>query len=329
METKQVNDSAVFPESIVKHLARKQVLRYGENPHQRAALYVEADAVPTGIASACQLQGKELSYNNFLDADAAVRCVSAFNNPTCVIVKHANPCGVATAGTVRQAYVHAHAADPTSAFGGIIAFNSPLDKLTAEAIVERQFAEVIAAPTIHDDALPPLCIRPNIRVLAGWTNSPKDRAIEWRTITGGWLLQEEDQNARLLDGFRTVTERHTDSLGELADLLFAWKVVEFVKSNAIVLARNLRTTGIGPGQPNRAMSVRIACEHARKHGPVTRTVLASDAFFPFRDGIDAAREAGVTAIIQPGGSQRDQEVIDAANEHGMALIFTGIRHFRH
>jgi len=310
-----------------------QPLRYGENPHQKAALYRTAEPKPGSVAHATQLQGKELSFNNLVDADAANQAVKAFEATTCVIVKHANPCGIATAATPVAAYELAYRADPTSAFGGVIAFNRPLDAAAAEAIVGRQFAEVIVAPEIRAEARATLAKKSGIRVLETGRpashDTPRQESFEIKTIEGGVLLQSPDLGAVDVATAKVVTRRQPTS-AELRDLAFAWTVVKFVKSNAIVLARDGATIGIGAGQPSRVMSARIAALKAEEAKlDVVGTVLASDAFFPFRDGIDAAAERGVRAVVQPGGSMRDEEVIQAADEHELAMIFTGMRHFRH
>jgi phosphoribosylaminoimidazolecarboxamide formyltransferase/IMP cyclohydrolase len=310
-----------------------QPLRYGENPHQRAALYRTAEHVPGSIAHAQQLQGKELSFNNLVDADAAYQAVKAFDAVGCVIVKHASPCGIATAATPVTAYQLAYRADPSSAFGGVIAFNRPLDQSSAEAIVGQQFAEVIVAPEISKAASAVLAQKQGIRVLqAGWPTASAaagEASFEWRTIEGGLLVQTTDDGRVDIASARVVTQRQPTA-NEVRDLTFAWTAVKYVKSNAIVLARDTATIGIGAGQPSRVMSARIAALKAEEAKlDVTGSVLASDAFFPFRDGIDAAAERGVLAVVQPGGSVRDEEVIRAADEHGMTMIFTGMRHFRH
>jgi phosphoribosylaminoimidazolecarboxamide formyltransferase/IMP cyclohydrolase len=309
----------------------KQAMRYGENPHQKAAFYVETRPAKGSISDARQLQGKELSFNNIADADAALECVRTFDEgPACVIVKHANPCGVAIGRTLSEAYVRAYATDPTSAFGGIIAFNRALDAETARSILERQFVEVIIAPGIEEAASSLLTAKPNIRVLdCGGMNPPPCEELDYRRVSGGLLVQERDIACITPGELRVVTGRQP-SAQELNDLAFVWKVVKFVKSNAIVYGKNQQTIGIGAGQMSRVYSARIAAIKAADEGlSIAGSVLASDAFFPFRDGIDAAAEVGVTAVIQPGGSVRDEEVIAAANEHGMAMVFTGIRHFRH
>ncbi len=321
-----------FPERLDIRVERREVLRYGENPHQQAAFYVDAD-VPAGtLARAEQFQGKPMSYNNIADTDAALDCVRSFRNPACCIVKHANPCGVAEATDIASAYEAAYATDPTSAFGGIIAFNRPLNAALAKAIVERQFVEVIIAPTIESAALIVLKTKQNVRVLAtgAWPEAPLQQ-LEYKRVMGGLLVQDRDFNAQTLglEDLKTVSKRQP-SADELTDLLFAWRVVACVKSNAIVYARGQRTIGIGAGQMSRVYSARIAAIKAADEGlEVTGSVMASDAFFPFRDGIDSAAEVGIRAVIQPGGSMRDAEVIAAADEHGMAMVFTSQRHFRH
>lgn len=323
---------STFPSSYSAHFVKKQEMRYGENPHQRAAFYVEHTPPAGSIALAQQLQGKALSFNNIADTDAALECVKSFaETPACVIVKHANPCGVAAAEYLQEAYEQAYAADPTSAFGGIIAFNRPLDAATARLIAERQFVEVIIAPAIEAAARKLLTSKPNVRVLAcgEWPKSPAP-GWDYKRISGGLLLQEQDIGAVVpQDKLAAVTER-LPTAQEFKDLLFAWRVVKFVKSNAIVYARNEQTIGIGAGQTSRVMSSQIAGLKAKEAGFSTQgAAMASDAFFPFRDALDAAAEAGIKAVIQPGGSRRDNEIIAAANEYDMVMIFTGIRHFRH
>ncbi|HEY5789680.1 MAG TPA: bifunctional phosphoribosylaminoimidazolecarboxamide formyltransferase/IMP cyclohydrolase [Gammaproteobacteria bacterium] len=306
-----------------------QTLRYGENPHQAAAFYVEPQRGEASVASARQLQGKELSYNNIADTDAALECVKQFGDgPACVIVKHANPCGVACAATLLEAYERAYATDPESAFGGIIACNVELDAATAEAIVARQFVEVIVAPSVSDAAGAVLAAKKNVRLLAcgAWPAEAAPR-VDFKRVNGGLLVQEAD--LALSDDLRIVTRREPTEQ-EIHDLLFSWRVAKFVKSNAIVYGRALQTVGVGAGQMSRVNSARIAAIKAEQAGLEVRgAVMASDAFFPFRDGIDNAAAAGIVAVIQPGGSLRDEEVIAAADEHGMAMVFTGMRHFRH
>ena len=321
---------AAFPRTMNLQYEKSQEMRYGENPHQRAAFYVEGEGAEAGVATAGQLQGKALSFNNVADADAALECVKSFAEPACVIVKHANPCGVAVGERIRDAYDHAFRTDPTSAFGGIIAFNRPLDADTAAAIVERQFVEVIVAPRIETEALAPLASRENVRVLeCGELPATPSAALEFKRVTGGLLVQDRDTGIVAAGDLEVVTRRAPTET-EMRDLLFAWKVVKFVKSNAIVYCRGGMTVGIGAGQMSRVYSAKIAGIKARDEGLEVRgSVLASDAFFPFRDGIDAAAEAGVSAVIEPGGSVRDEEVVAAADEHGMAMVFTRMRHFRH
>ncbi|MFO1428697.1 MAG: bifunctional phosphoribosylaminoimidazolecarboxamide formyltransferase/IMP cyclohydrolase [Candidatus Competibacteraceae bacterium] len=321
---------AEFPRTYSVHYRKAQAMRYGENPHQHAAFYVEPQPAEASIATARQLQGKELSYNNVADTDAALECVKSFEEPACVIVKHANPCGVAVDATILRAYERAFLTDPTSAFGGIIAFNRELDVATAKAIIDRQFVEVIIAPRVAEAALPVLATKQNVRVLAcGDWDRKRVPAFDYKRVTGGLLLQDRDLGHVAAADLRIVSRRHPGER-ELHDLLFAWKVVKFVKSNAIVYCREGMTIGIGAGQMSRVYSAKIAALKARDEGlDIKGSVMASDAFFPFRDGIDAAAEVGVTAVIQPGGSVRDQEVIAAADEHSMAMVFTGMRHFRH
>ena len=317
-----------WPKTFHASLHLASALRYGENPHQRGALYLEAGAPQGIVATARFLQGKELSYNNLADADAALECVKAFDAPACVIVKHANPCGVAVAADLMTAYDRAYAVDPTSAFGGIIAFNRELDAETAGEILKRQFVEVVIAPSIAADALPLFAKKANVRVLA--TGGLRTHAgFEYKRIAGGLLVQDADTDALTAADLKIVTAKAPTET-QLRDLLFAWKVAMHVKSNAIVYAKDLQTVGIGAGQMSRVVSAKIASLKAEEAGLVVPgSVMASDAFFPFRDGIDAAAAAGIAAVIQPGGSMRDAEVIAAADEHGMAMVFTGRRHFRH
>jgi phosphoribosylaminoimidazolecarboxamide formyltransferase/IMP cyclohydrolase len=315
-----------FPAILNLVYEKAQELRYGENPHQRAALYRDP-LKPGGIAQASFLQGKELSYNNLADADAALACVSLLPSPACVIVKHANPCGAAVGTTPLEAYTLAHRTDPTSAFGGIIAFNCPLDAATAQAILARQFVEVLLAPEVSPDARAALAAKPAVRVLT--VRSGGSAAEELRSISGGLLLQTRDTAPLEADKLKIVTRRQP-SQSELADLRFAFAVCQMVKSNAIVYARESATLGIGAGQMSRVYSARIAAMKAGDEKlTLTDAVMASDAFFPFRDGIDAAAAHGIRAVIQPGGAKRDAEVIEAADAHGMAMVFTAIRHFRH
>ena len=342
-----------LPDVLKLAFAKRTDLRYGENPHQQAAFYALEEGA--GLAGAELLQGKPLSYNNIADLDAALQCVAALAEPACVIVKHANPCGVAQGASLGEAYARAFAADPTSAFGGVIAFNRPLDGPALAAILENQFVEAVAAPALEEAAVETAKQRENLRLLtcrfvateggarsaasdrsqsAGSTGemdsgSGDARGLQLKTVGGGLLAQTVDPLHLDESALKVVTKRRPGKQ-ELRDLLFAWKVAAFVKSNAIVFAKDGQTVGIGAGQTSRVMSVEIAVLKAQQQGlPTAGAVMASDAFFPFRDGLDAAEKAGIAAIIQPGGSVRDQEVIEAANEHGMAMLFTGVRHFRH
>ncbi|MEI6542859.1 MAG: bifunctional phosphoribosylaminoimidazolecarboxamide formyltransferase/IMP cyclohydrolase [Methylococcales bacterium] len=327
----KINDTQ-FPETLNLQFYLSQSMRYGENPHQNAAFYREKAPASGTIAAARQLQGKELSYNNIADADAALECVKSFSEkPTCVIVKHANPCGVAEADDIFTAYDKAYATDPTSAFGGIIAFNQALDEQTAAEIIKRQFVEVIIAPTITLAAQVILAEKQNVRVLecGVWESTSQQASLDYKRIAGGLLVQDKDIGEISRDDIKVVSQR-IPTEQELDDLLFAWKVAKFVKSNAIVYCKNGQTIGVGAGQMSRVYSAKIAGIKAADEGLVVPgSAMASDAFFPFRDGIDAAAEAGITAIIQPGGSMRDNEVIAAADEHNIAMVFTGMRHFRH
>ncbi len=328
---KQDGTMNLLPRTINLQFFKAQEMRYGENPHQHAAFYTEKNPADACIATANQLQGKELSYNNIADTDAALECIKQFDEPACVIVKHANPCGVSVLdinnNNILEAYNAAYSTDPESAFGGIIAFNRELDADTAKTIVERQFVEVIIAPTISGEAIDAIAEKKNIRLLESGQWEKNIERLDFKRVNGGLLVQDAD--LLLLNEMKVVTESQPDEQ-QMIDLLFSWKVAKFVKSNAIVYAKNNMTIGVGAGQMSRINSARIAgikAQHANLdiHG----SVMASDAFFPFRDGIDAAHEAGIVAVIQPGGSMRDEEVIAAADEHGMAMIFTGMRHFRH
>jgi len=312
-------------------------LRYGENPHQDAAFYVDQQATAGSLATAKQLQGKALSYNNIADSDAALECVRQFESPACVIVKHANPCGVAVAGDILEAYVKAFKTDPTSAFGGIIAFNRSLDAKTAGTIIDRQFVEVIVAPAIDSEAAEIIAAKKNVRVLetgplamtSGLNAGKTAPTFDFKKVSGGLLVQTTDLGAITADDLQVVTER-APTQEQIQDMLFAWTVVKYVKSNAIIFCKDNMTVGVGAGQMSRVYSTRIAAIKANDEGlDVAGSVMASDAFFPFRDGIDAAAEYGISAIIQPGGSMRDDEVIEAANDHDLAMVFTGMRHFRH
>ncbi|MCD6525590.1 MAG: bifunctional phosphoribosylaminoimidazolecarboxamide formyltransferase/IMP cyclohydrolase [Desulfuromonas sp.] len=318
-----------FPATLSLQFQQSQVMRYGENPHQKAAFYVEKNISEASIATATQLQGKALSYNNIGDTDAALECVKQFNDgPACVIVKHANPCGVAVGATILEAYERAFSTDPESSFGGIIAFNRELDAETAQAIVDRQFVEVIIAPAVSAEAVEIVKAKKNVRLLecGQWPEQSADR-FEYKRVNGGLLVQDADH--ALYDELKVVTKRQpTDQ--EMKDLLFSWRVAKFVKSNAIVYCKDDMTIGVGAGQMSRVNSARIAAIKAEQAGlDVTGSAMASDAFFPFRDGLDNAAAVGVTAVIQPGGSIRDEEVIAAADEHGIAMVFTSMRHFRH
>ena len=321
--------SEQFARTFNTQFHKVQEMRSGENPHQQAAFYVEASPAEAGIATARQLQGKELSYNNVADTDAALECVKNFDAPACVIVKHANPCGVAVAADIGAAYELAFATDPESAFGGIIAFNRELDAATAAAIVEKQFVEVIIAPAISEEAAAAVAEKKNVRLLACGDWDASAPALDYKRVNGGLLVQDRDLGMVTAEDLKVVS-RLQPSAEQMQDLLFAWKVAKFVKSNAIVYARDGQTVGVGAGQMSRINSARIAAIKAEHAGlEVKGSVMASDAFFPFRDGIDSAGERGIAAVIQPGGSIRDEEVIAAADEHGMAMVFTGMRHFRH
>jgi phosphoribosylaminoimidazolecarboxamide formyltransferase/IMP cyclohydrolase len=311
------------------NFAKVMDLRYGENPHQQAAFYRDLHPAPGSLATFTQLQGKELSYNNIADSDAAWECVRQFDAPACVIVKHANPCGVAVGVAPGDAYELAYATDPTSAFGGIIAFNVKLDAATAKAILDRQFVEVLIAPDYDEAALDYAKKKANVRVLRIPMAPSSKNFIDTKRVGSGLLMQTADDRVVTRDDLKVVTKL-APTEAQFADLLFAWKVAKFVKSNAIVYAKEQRTIGVGAGQMSRVYSARIAGIKAGDAGlRVEGSVMASDAFFPFRDGIDAAAEAGIKAVIQPGGSMRDSEVIAAADEHGLAMVFTGVRHFRH
>ena len=317
-----------LPEVLNLTFVKRYAMRYGENPHQRAAFYETPGASPASIAQATKIQGKEMSFNNVADADAALECVRAFAEPACVIVKHANPCGAALGETMAAAYDRAYATDPTSAFGGIIAVNRPLDETTASLIVARQFVEVIIAPEVSAQAARVLAGKPGIRVLVVNMSEPMHTGLDYRRVSGGLLVQDRDVPEAEIKLEPVSRRRPTPA--ETRDLVFAWRIAQFVKSNAIVFARDGRTIGIGAGQMSRVDSARVAVWKAEEAGlDVKGSVLASDAFFPFRDGLDSAAAAGVTAVIQPGGSVRDAEVIASACEHDIAMVFTGRRHFRH
>ncbi|ATI46860.1 bifunctional phosphoribosylaminoimidazolecarboxamide formyltransferase/IMP cyclohydrolase [Vibrio parahaemolyticus] len=328
-ENKEGDEESKFPRTFNQQFEKKQDMRYGENSHQAAAFYVEANPQEASVSTARQIQGKALSYNNIADTDAALECVKEFNEPACVIVKHANPCGVALGKDILEAYNRAYQTDPTSAFGGIIAFNQELDAETASAIVERQFVEVIIAPSVSAEAIEVVALKKNVRLLECGEWSTKTTGFDVKRVNGGLLVQDRDQGMVSLDDLKVVSKRQPTE-EELKDALFCWKVAKYVKSNAIVYAKGDMTIGVGAGQMSRVYSAKIAGIKAADEGlEVAGSVMASDAFFPFRDGIDAAAEAGIKCVIQPGGSMRDDEVIAAADEHGMAMIFTGMRHFRH
>jgi phosphoribosylaminoimidazolecarboxamide formyltransferase / IMP cyclohydrolase len=319
-----------FPPDLNLSFRKLYDLRYGENPHQQAAFYADPRAIGASVSRAQSLQGKELSYNNIADSDTAIECVRQFDAPACVIVKHANPCGVALGTSIHAAYESAYRTDPTSAFGGIIAFNRALDAATAKAIVERQFVEVILAPAIDPAARAVLAAKDNVRVLeTGDIARPIAQQLEYRSVAGGLLAQSRDTGSIAPTDLRVVTRRQPTA-AELDDLLFAWRVGKFVKSNAIVFVKDRATVGVGAGQMSRVVSSKIAAMKAQDEGLGTQgATMSSDAFFPFRDGLDVAASFGIKSVIQPGGSKRDAEVIAAADEHGIAMVFTGMRHFRH
>lgn len=318
-----------FPRTLNHQFVKLQNMRYGENPHQKAAFYKDESSTEASIATAVQLQGKELSYNNIADTDAAIECVREFTDPCCVIVKHANPCGVAIADNLLDAYNKAFACDSESAFGGIIAFNKELDGATAQKIVANQFCEVIVAPKVSEEAKAAVAAKKNIRLLETGDLSLRNPRIDFKRVNGGLLIQEADTKIESLEDLKVVTKRQPTK-EELDELLFAWKVCKYTKSNAIVYTKDKMTVGIGCGQTSRVFSARIACLRAEDAKlSLEGAALASDAFFPFRDGVDAAASAGIKCIIQPGGSIRDEEVIKACDEHGIAMVFTGTRHFRH
>jgi phosphoribosylaminoimidazolecarboxamide formyltransferase/IMP cyclohydrolase len=323
-------EHSVFPRTFNIQMQKKQDLRYGENSHQSAAFYTEHVIQEASVSTAVQLQGKALSFNNIADTDAALECVKEFEEPACVIVKHANPCGVAISDSLDKAYDLAYQTDPTSAFGGIIAFNRELDGETAETIIARQFVEVIIAPKISEAAKAAFSKKQNVRVLecGEWMGQLTD-GHDFKRVNGGLLVQERDFGMVEADELQVVTKR-TPTDEQLKDLLFTWKVAKYVKSNAIVYSKAGQTVGVGAGQMSRVYSAKIAgIKAADENLEVEGCVMASDAFFPFRDGIDAAAKAGIVAVIQPGGSMRDEEVIAAADEHNIAMVFTGMRHFKH
>lgn len=319
-----------FPDSFNSGWQKKQELRYGENSHQQAAFYVNNNIETGNIANSQQLHGKELSYNNIADADTALECVKEFSEPACVIVKHANPCGVAVANDLMTAYELAFKTDPTSAFGGIIAFNRAVDANLAQKIVAQQFVEVVIAPEFSADALAAFATKKNVRVLnCGAIPEHANNYLDYKAVNGGMLIQDHDNGQININDIKVVTKRQPTEQ-ELKDLEFTWKVAKFVKSNAIVYAKQQATIGVGAGQMSRVYSAKIAGIKAEDEGlVVSGSVMASDAFFPFRDSVAQAAQAGITAIIQPGGSIRDEEVIQAADEANIAMLFTGMRHFRH
>lgn len=319
-----------FPDDLNLSFRKHLDLRYGENPHQSAAFYTDPRAIGASVTQAEQIQGKDLSYNNIADSDTALECVRQFAEPACVIVKHANPCGAALAQSITEAYTRAYRTDPTSAYGGIIAFNRELDAATAREILERQFVEVILAPTVSNDARLLLAAKDEVRVLqAGDLGTPVAHLLEYKSVAGGLLVQTRDERSVREQELRTVTKRVPTPV-ELEDLLFAWQIVKFVKSNAIVCVKDKMTVGIGAGQMSRVISSKIAAMKAAEEGlSMQSAAIASDAFFPFRDGLEVLAKLGIKSVIQPGGSKRDSEIIEAADEHGIAMVFTGTRHFRH
>jgi phosphoribosylaminoimidazolecarboxamide formyltransferase/IMP cyclohydrolase len=325
-----LGEEALFPESLTLSWHKSATLRYGENPHQQAALYIDRRRGGAGgVATAEQLQGKPLSFNNLVDADTAVQCALSFSAPACVIVKHANPCGVAVGTDSAAAYHAAYEVDPTSAFGGVIAFNRAIDSATATAIVGQQFVEVVAGPEFSTDARAVFAAKPNVRLLELAGTSPSAGQLDIKSLDGGVLIQQGD-SAIVTEADLAVVTKRAPTEAELKDLRFAWTVVRFVKSNAIVYVQGGRTVGIGAGQMSRVTSARIGAMKAEEAGlSVQGSVMASDAFFPFKDSVEVAASEGVKAIIQPGGSMRDDEVVEAANAHGIAMVFTGHRHFRH
>ena len=331
-ETLSTEQRDNFPRTYNSQFVKAQDMRYGENPHQKAAFYIDPNANEASVATAKQLQGKELSFNNVADTDAALECVKTFSKPACVIVKHANPCGVAVSlEGIKTAYDLAYETDTESAFGGIIAFNRELDGETAQAIVDRQFVEVIIAPSISAAAIEVVAAKKNVRLLecGEWDVDNRVQDFDLKRVNGGLLVQDRDQGMITKDDLKVVTKRQPTEQ-ELHDLIFAWKVAKYVKSNAIVYAKGRQTVGVGAGQMSRINSARIAAIKAEHAGlEVEGSVMASDAFFPFRDGIDNAASNGIKAVIQPGGSMRDEEVIAAADEAGIAMVFTSMRHFRH
>jgi phosphoribosylaminoimidazolecarboxamide formyltransferase/IMP cyclohydrolase len=318
-----------FPRTFNTQFVKKQDMRYGENPHQNSAFYVEANAHGASVSTATQLQGKALSFNNIADTDAALETVKLFDEPACVIVKHANPCGVATEKNLLAAYEKAFATDPESSFGGIIAFNRELDIDTAKVIIDKQFVEVIIAPSVADGVNDIVATKKNVRLLICGEFSAATKSVDFKRVNGGLLVQDRDLGMINASDLKVVTKRQPTET-EIRDMLFTWKVAKMVKSNAIVYAKDGRTIGVGAGQMSRVNSARIAAIKAEHAGlSVEGSIMASDAFFPFRDGMDNAAKVGVSCVIQPGGSMRDDEVIAAADEYGMTMVFTGMRHFKH
>ncbi|MBU2864901.1 bifunctional phosphoribosylaminoimidazolecarboxamide formyltransferase/IMP cyclohydrolase [Reinekea forsetii] len=325
----QPTEKRSFPETFNSQFLLKDTMRYGENPHQKAAFYIESGELEPGISTITTLQGKALSFNNIADTDAALECVKSFEEPACVIVKHANPCGVATGKNLTDAYHRALSVDTTSAFGGIIAFNRELDAEAAEAIIGKQFVEVIIAPSVSKAAADVVAQKPNVRLLACGQWGQRIPSLDFKRVNGGLLVQDRDLGMVSESDLKVVTKAQP-SPEQIKDLMFAWKVAKFVKSNAIVYAKDGLSTGIGAGQMSRVYSAIIANIKAKDENiNIAGSAMASEAFLPFRDSLDQAAEMGVSAVIQPGGSMRDEEVIDAADEHGIAMVFTGMRHFRH
>ncbi len=325
----ECSPNSKFPRTLNLQFIKQQDMRYGENSHQDAAFFVEAGNNEANVSTAKQLQGKALSYNNISDTDAALECVKQFDEPACVIVKHANPCGAALGKDLHEAYVKAFKTDPTSAFGGIIACNRELDEETAKQIIANQFCEVIIAPKVSEAAKEIVAQKKNIRLLECGFWDKKQPSMDCRRVNGGLLVQDRDLGMVGIDDLKVVTKRQPTQ-AELEELLFCWKVCKFVKSNAIVYSKDRMTIGVGAGQMSRVYSAEIAGIKAKEENlEVSGSVMASDAFFPFRDGIDAAAKCGIQCVIQPGGSIRDPEVIQAADEHNMVMVFTGMRHFRH
>lgn len=319
-----------YPSTLNLQFHKNSDMRYGENPHQKAAFYEDTNPPPGTIAGAKQLQGKSLSFNNIVDADAGLECVHSFEDIACVIIKHGNPCGVAIGKNTEAAYKLAYETDPTSSFGGIIAFNRAVDGVTAKTIIETQFVELVVSPEINQDAKKIFSSKPNVRLIeSGYPTSETFSQTHYKRVSGGLLIQECDYLISKDDQFEIVSEKTPSDL-ELLDLLFAWKVAKYVKSNAIILASQQRTVGIGAGQMSRVDSARIAITKAKEQNmQISGCSMASDAFFPFPDAIETAAKYGITSVIQPGGSMRDNEIIETVNKNKMSMICTGMRHFRH